>query len=726
MNSDKKRHFAHKEIKCIKNKLIDLILIEIINIKNIMVSFLLITFFFSFSLSIAASIGNNKMINYEGYFHNENKCEQNHIIQGNSSNTHRLALKTRFDYIRKNDFDIIGNHFHMEHAHIIRMSSANSIYLTKLLDKNELNFNHLNNISLYYKHAFSTYFINQIISTIILWIGLTKNYLKKMPTYICLLLLLNFNFLLFPDNIVYGLPFTNTWNGPNYETFCAVCDADNGGFYLAGDKAAASTNRGWLAKVNSLGSLVWEYINTCGYISYFGAVAKLSNDGCIVAGKADSDCHDMRSGDEICMMKFNPNNAIPVWTKYITEIDPRSICDIRLSEDEGFVLIGELSTYAPFIVRADSNGNRLWHTFETGLSNKRFTGVEVTPSGGFIGIGSDSHPCLFIRYSSNGYFEHIKSDFKYKGRTVSCEKIRKTSDGKFIISGGEYEIITQRNSYMAKVNIDGEVSWETSFGDVTDDRSYDFSIEPSGYILGMGIKIRAGGTNEMIWVFVLNLDGKLIASREYGDNFNNANAYSIVTKGDGSYTVAGRIFANAVDAVLIINSFGCYSGTFYNAASKVCEVCPPGHIQPDWGKNSCIECNPGYYQYHSAQTDCDPCPINTYQPDNGKMYCLECEKGKFQDAPGQTFCKECNPGYYYDIAKLQCEKCNELCLTCNGPSSKECIACDTTKSIYVEDKPNTCVVKCDDDFYYKDLTTCKSINSLLSFSLTKIRMRCVM
>eukprot|EP00026_Physarum_polycephalum_P009605 Phypoly_transcript_09733.p1 GENE.Phypoly_transcript_09733~~Phypoly_transcript_09733.p1 ORF type:complete len:388 (+),score=22.62 Phypoly_transcript_09733:126-1289(+) len=80
----------------------------------------------------------------------------------------------------------------------------------------------------------------------------------------------------------------------------------------------------------------------------------------------------------------------------------------------------------------------------------------------------------------------------------------------------------------------------------------------------------------------------------------------------------------------------CRAGTFSNAGSPTCSVCPEGSWNPSNGSSSCIPCPAGFRASSPIRDSCIKCPANTYSPQNSQD-CLPCPPGTTSSA-GSFLC----------------------------------------------------------------------------------------
>jgi len=153
-----------------------------------------------------------------------------------------------------------------------------------------------------------------------------------------------------------------------------------------------------------------------------------------------------------------------------------------------------------------------------------------------------------------------------------------------------------------------------------------------------------------------------------------------------------------------VSDCGLESYTNISSSSLICRHCDFRCLSCTGPSNAeCLECDIGKQGVIEDGSSCI-CAAN-YDTDIDKSICipLPCLDLVYTDC-------QCPNGYFFGRLALKCTKCNSLCLTCFGPSSNECLKCDTSKSLAVKNKPTTCVLNCDEG-YYNDFTSCQCIIS---------------
>lgn len=129
----------------------------------------------------------------------------------------------------------------------------------------------------------------------------------------------------------------------------------------------------------------------------------------------------------------------------------------------------------------------------------------------------------------------------------------------------------------------------------------------------------------------------------------------------------------------IQNSNACY------------KTCPAGYFVLG-STNQCVVSCPNYY-YQSSTTACASC-FTSCLTCNGPStnQCVTCPSGYTLTATN-TCLVSCTPGLYPDSASNTCKVCDTSCATCNGGSSSNCLSCTGTAKLYKTSCFGTCPAK---------------------------------
>ncbi|CAL8349422.1 unnamed protein product [Merluccius merluccius] len=123
----------------------------------------------------------------------------------------------------------------------------------------------------------------------------------------------------------------------------------------------------------------------------------------------------------------------------------------------------------------------------------------------------------------------------------------------------------------------------------------------------------------------------------------------------------------------------CRPGFYFNALNSTCAgACPPGYYSDD-GQRRCLQC-------HQSCTSCVA----------SANICASCRTG--YSLAGMTCVLECGNGSFFHLEEMQCSPCHPSCATCTGPGREECIRCAAP---YVQQEW-LCVQSCSAGFYSRE------------------------
>jgi len=224
--------------------------------------------------------------------------------------------------------------------------------------------------------------------------------------------------------------------------------------------------------------------------------------------------------------------------------------DVKETLDGGFISVGTSIlgfSSTSFITKIDSEGNIEWEiepfseTFvsEEGiinLVNNRIISIEQTFDGNYFLTGfSYGTPTLPSLGATDIYVAKLNQDGRliwiknYGGRYFdSPRKILETKDNNLIILGGLMKNSEDYDSYILKINKDGEVIWDYSFGDTSENMIEDGLILQNGNIITI-----SSSQGRYTVLTELDNDGKEIMNKIITSSVSNGNPSSITLLEDG-------------------------------------------------------------------------------------------------------------------------------------------------------------------------------------------------
>ncbi len=328
----------------------------------------------------------------------------------------------------------------------------------------------------------------------------------------------------------------------DFQGFYHVEQTNDGGYIATGFSDGSFPYAGGdvlLIKTNQDGNQLWSK-TFGGSFDDFGICVKQTNDiGYIIVGYGKNDAYLIKTDSEGNMIwdnHFGGNNYD--WGEVVLQ-----------SDDNGYIFTGHTSSYGSgdydvWLVKTDSNGNKLW--------DKTFGGSEIDGSrsviqsndGGYIIIGytksygSETDDTWLIKTDSNGN-ELWNKTFGDDENDDRGRSVYQTNDGGYIITGMIY--ITEQEDwdfYLVKTDSEGNMEWDNNYGGVNHEpgRSV-LQTNDGGYII-IGETSSFGSGLEDLWLIKTDSFGNVLWDKTFGGS-NYDTGYVIRNTNDGGYILTG-------------------------------------------------------------------------------------------------------------------------------------------------------------------------------------------
>jgi hypothetical protein len=116
--------------------------------------------------------------------------------------------------------------------------------------------------------------------------------------------------------------------------------------------------------------------------------------------------------------------------------------------------------------------------------------------------------------------------------------IQQTSDGGYVMTGGTLSFGASWDAWVLKLDANGNVQWQRTYGDTQDDYAYSIQqTSDGGYVVAGEMPFIMRGSD--LWVLKLHSNGTEQWAKAYGGP-NNDRANAIQQTPDGGYIVAGE------------------------------------------------------------------------------------------------------------------------------------------------------------------------------------------
>jgi hypothetical protein len=299
--------------------------------------------------------------------------------------------------------------------------------------------------------------------------------------------------------------------------------ASDGGYLLYGDvndasSSAIGTMKSALIKLDSHGILEWqksEWQKSLGWEKCDDALlaaAHAPDGGYYMAGVSN-----VQYGDWDCLLVHFDTDGNVLWDKLMGISTADYFYGIVATQDGGCAAIGSLGIYT-YLVKTDSLGNLQWQrTYET-KSYSLGTSIIELPDSGYVfscntwtsSTDKKSYDAYLLRTKSDGRLVWRK---KFGGDDLDVfSRVRPTGDGGFVAVGSTRSYgAGGQDIYLLKVDSQGRLIWEKTFGGEFDDGGYNFDVTSDGGFIITGSKgVNSKGTNRQIYLIKTDDHGNVI------------------------------------------------------------------------------------------------------------------------------------------------------------------------------------------------------------------------
>lgn len=404
--------------------------------------------------------------------------------------------------------------------------------------------------------------------------------------------------------------FVKSFGGSQADTFQDVIATTDGGFAALGYSQstdgditdnANQTNKFWLVKTDSEGTTQWSRTYGGSDDDRGEQLIQTTDGGFALVGysrSADGDVGFNEGLHDHWIVKLDASGNLQ-WERSYGFSGSDQAFSITQTADGGYFSAGFLDVTASggagnegrnanrhgvgefWAHKLDAQGELLWRRYFGGTNNDRAYATLETASGNLMLVGASESNDFDVSDPKGSYdFWAILLDNQgdiiwersYGGSEIEIAYgAVPTPDGNFLIVGdtrsSDGDVSTLNGSadvWVVKINEQGTILWEKTFGGTGFDSARDVAVMQDGFVITGASRSIDGDVTENkgqsdFWILKIDQNGTMVWQRTIGGSELDF-GYGITAAADGSVLVAGDTQSNdqditttlgAVDAVLI-------------------------------------------------------------------------------------------------------------------------------------------------------------------------------
>ena len=309
--------------------------------------------------------------------------------------------------------------------------------------------------------------------------------------------------------------WAKTYGGGGNDLSRAVQQTSDGGYIIGGQTQSFGSGGDdiWVIKTDASGNIQWQ--------KTFGGV---NDDNCFAILQLPSNDYvltgdwDLGGTSDLYVMKLD-SEGNELWRRIYSGDTPGFGHSMQMTSDGGFIIFGGINLYGDldmWLIKTDANGNMMWEKTFGGRTPEIATSVIQTIDNGFLLGGwilpSDLNKSIWLVKTDdegNTAWEKKIDAGHSKEPYVNTLGLDVTSDGGYIVAG-EKIVSNNKNAWLIKTDVNGNIRWDMTLGGLSDDYSCGVQqIDDENYIVvGTTLSYSVGGYD--MWLLkVLQGNGTL-------------------------------------------------------------------------------------------------------------------------------------------------------------------------------------------------------------------------
>ena len=309
------------------------------------------------------------------------------------------------------------------------------------------------------------------------------------------------------------------------------------------------------------------------FIKYYGdtssargvTVEETTDGGYILTGYSTGGEH----GAEDAYLIKTDSNGNRIWTKYYGGSGKDYGWAVRQTPDSGFIIVGYTDSFGKggmdiYLIKTDQEGDTLWTKTMGGTGDEYGWDIRITDDQGYIIAaqtdkdGKGNIDAFLLKLDENGNEIWSRS---YGGNKIDrIFSVQQTADGGFISAGITYSFSSineqDRDGYLLKTSATGNEEWYKIFGGDDYDVCHSVALTNDGgfFIAGYGESYATFGYRDM-YLIKTDKDGNKEWLKVYGGSGEERGIKGYQTN-DSGYIAIGFTAENRDICLVKTNSVG--------------------------------------------------------------------------------------------------------------------------------------------------------------------------
>jgi FHA domain len=305
-----------------------------------------------------------------------------------------------------------------------------------------------------------------------------------------------------------------TYGGEGDDAGYAVAVADDD-YVVAGATSEAKGSTAWLMRVDGIGNRLWQ--DMAGSSDGYRAVRTTASGGFVLAGTIrDKD----QSHAWVVAVDGKGQNARP----FLHQKGNSSASDVQ-QVGEDFVAVGTLDSTGKgkpglYVVKLDQRMRPVWERVYKGSNADAYSHVLPLADGGFLVAGTTERTDRAGAPAGSGRITRLDGNGNKlwdkligRGKMETINAVAPAGTDGYVLAGS---IVAKsgasENAWLVKIDGDGKIVWERSFGGDGADRLNDLKALKDGGFIAVGTTASNGAGKSDLWVLRLDSDGQHVTA----------------------------------------------------------------------------------------------------------------------------------------------------------------------------------------------------------------------